>query len=184
MSTGVRSVSWRADAPATLVWAEAQDGGDPRKKVAVHDSVFALAAPFSAAPTKLIDLDQRYRGIEWGKGDFALLTSRWWQTRNQKLIAIDPSKPGSGRVILERNYQDRYNDPGQALTRRNAEGEDVLHFTPDGKAVFVAGAGASAKGELSNGRTDVQLTTSLPMRIVKHRLNLLIGSSWELRDTR
>jgi hypothetical protein len=43
---------------------------------------------------------------------------------------------------------------------------------------------ASAKGELSNDRTDVQLTTKLPMRLVKHRLNLLIGSSWELRDTR
>ncbi|PIB91033.1 prolyl oligopeptidase family serine peptidase [Caulobacter sp. FWC2] len=147
VSTGVRSVSWRADAPATLVWAEAQDGGDPRKKVTIHDSVFSLAAPFSAAPTKIIDLEQRYRGIDWGKSDFALLTSRWWQTRNQKLIAIDPSKPGSGRVILERNYQDRYNDPGQAVSRRNAQGEDVLHFTPDGKAVFVTGAGASAKGE-------------------------------------
>ncbi|MGE7137281.1 hypothetical protein ACQKIE_06585 [Luteibacter sp. NPDC031894] len=48
----------------------------------------------------------------------------------------------------------------------------------------VTDASASARGELSNGRTDVQLTTSLPMRIVKHRLNLLIGSSWELRDTR
>lgn len=43
---------------------------------------------------------------------------------------------------------------------------------------------ASASGELSNDRTDIQLTTSLPMRLVKHRLNLLIGSSWELRDTR
>jgi hypothetical protein len=45
-------------------------------------------------------------------------------------------------------------------------------------------ASASASGELSNDRTDIQLTTSLPMRLVKHRLNLLIGSSWELRDTR
>lgn len=147
VSPGVRSVSWRSDAPATLVWAEAQDGGDPRKKVAIHDSVFMSAAPFSAAPTKLIDLDQRYRGVDWGKGDFALLTSRWWQTRNQKLIAIDPGKPGAGRVIVQRNYQDKYNDPGSALSRRNAEGEEVLHFTPDGKAVFVRGDGASAKGE-------------------------------------
>lgn len=48
----------------------------------------------------------------------------------------------------------------------------------------VTDASASAKGELSNDRTDIQLKTSLPMRIVKHRLNLLIGSSWELRDTR
>ena len=145
--TGVRSVSWRADAPATLVWAEAQDGGEPRKKVAIHDSVFMQAAPFNGAPTKLIDLEQRYRGIEWGRGDVALLTSRWWQTRNQKLILIDPSKPGTGRVIVDRNYQDRYNDPGRALTRRDAKGEDLLHFTPDGKSVFVAGDGASAKGE-------------------------------------
>jgi hypothetical protein len=45
--------------------------------------------------------------------------------------------------------------------------------------------GASATGELSPGdRHDVKLTTSLPMRLVKHRLNLLIGNSWELRDTR
>ena len=147
VSPGVRSVSWRADAAATLVWAEAQDGGDPRKKVAVHDSVFSLAAPFDAAPTKLIDLDQRYAGVDWGRGDFALLTSRWWQTRAEKRIALDPSKPGAGRVILERNYQDKYNDPGAPVSRRDARGEELLHFTPDGKAVFVTGAGASAKGE-------------------------------------
>jgi dipeptidyl aminopeptidase/acylaminoacyl peptidase len=119
---GVRSVSWRADAPATLVWAEAQDGGEPRKKVAIHDSVFMQAAPFAGAPTKLIDLEQRYRGVEWGRDDLALITSRWWQTRNQKLIAVDPSKPGAGRVIVDRNYQDRYNDPGRVLTRRDAKG--------------------------------------------------------------
>lgn len=147
VTTGPRSVSWRADAPATLVWAEAQDGGEPRKKVAVHDSVFMSAAPFTAAPTKLIDLDQRYRGIDWGRSDVALLTSRWWQTRDQKLIVIDPSKPGAGRLIVERNYQDRYNDPGRAVSRRNAQGEDVLHFTADGKAVFITGDGATAKGE-------------------------------------
>lgn len=48
----------------------------------------------------------------------------------------------------------------------------------------VTDPGASATGELSNDRNDVKLTTSLPMRIVKHRLNLLIGNSWQLRDTR
>ncbi|TQV15421.1 S9 family peptidase, partial [Xanthomonas perforans] len=29
--TGVRDIAWRHDAPATLVWAEAQDGGDPAR---------------------------------------------------------------------------------------------------------------------------------------------------------
>ncbi|UDF04880.1 prolyl oligopeptidase family serine peptidase [Asticcacaulis sp. AND118] len=145
--TGMRAVSWRADAPATLVWAEAQDGGNPRTKAVVRDSLFTLAAPFGGAPEKLIDLDQRYAGLDWGRADTALVTSRWFDTRKEKRIVIDPSQPGAGRVLIERNYQDRYNDPGDVVTRRTAEGEDVLHFTPDGKSVFVTGAGASAKGE-------------------------------------
>jgi len=170
VSVGPRSVSWREDAPATLVWAEAQDGGDPRKKVAVHDRVLSQAAPFTAAPTSVLDLDQRYAGIDWGRGDFALLTTRWWETRKEKRIAIDPGKPGSNRVILERNYQDRYNDPGSPLSRVNVRGEEVLHFTPDGKGVFVTGAGASAKGEfpfvgvmdLATGKTTRQWQAAAP----------------------
>lgn len=71
---------------------------------------------------------------------------------------------------------------GDALFQRwRAKQPDPDEVDP---SLGVTDAGAAAKGELSNDRTDVQLTTSLPMRIVKHRLNLLIGSSWELRDTR
>jgi dipeptidyl aminopeptidase/acylaminoacyl peptidase len=170
VSVGPRSVSWREDAPATLVWAEAQDGGDPRKKVAVHDRVLSLSAPFTAAPTTVLDLDQRYAGIDWGRGDFALLTTRWWETRKEKRFAIDPGKPGTSRLILERNYQDRYNDPGAPLSRVNAKGEEVLHFTPDGKGVFVTGAGASAQGEypfvgvmdLATGKTTRQWQAAAP----------------------
>ncbi|ESQ80252.1 prolyl oligopeptidase family serine peptidase [Asticcacaulis sp. YBE204] len=144
---GVRSVSWRSDAPSTLVWAEAQDGGNPKTKVAIHDSLFTLNAPFDGAPVKLIDLEQRYAGLDWGRTDVALVTSRWFDTRNEKLFLIDPSKPGTGKVIGDRNYQDRYNDPGSVVSRRTKDGETVLHFTPDGKSVFVTGSGASAAGE-------------------------------------
>ena len=38
--SGIRNVNWRADAPATLYWAEAQDKGDPKIKVAERDIVF------------------------------------------------------------------------------------------------------------------------------------------------
>jgi hypothetical protein len=31
---------------------------------------------------------------------------------------------------------------------------------------------------------DIDLQTSLPMTVVRHRLNLLIGASWTLRDMR
>ncbi|WP_049623723.1 hypothetical protein [Frateuria defendens] len=43
---------------------------------------------------------------------------------------------------------------------------------------------AEAKAEVSDLRTRVELTTSLPMRIVRHRLDLLIGANWLLRDLR
>jgi dipeptidyl aminopeptidase/acylaminoacyl peptidase len=170
VSVGPRAVSWRDDAPATLVWAEAQDGGDPKKKVAVHDRVLTLAAPFTDAPTTLIDIDARYGGIDWGREDFALLTTRWFETRKEKRIALDPSKPGTSRLILERNYQDKYNDPGSAVSRVNARGEPVLHFTPDGKGVFVTGAGATAKGEfpfvgvmnLADGKVTRQWQSAAP----------------------
>ena len=43
---------------------------------------------------------------------------------------------------------------------------------------------ATASARVSDLRTDMDLITDLPMSIVRHRLNLLIGQSWELRDMR
>ncbi len=145
--TGPRDVEWRADAPATLVWAEAQDGGDPKKKVAVHDRLLMRSAPFDAPPVTLADLPDRYARIDWGRGDFALVTGRWFKTRHERRLAVEPDHPGQGRVLLERNYQDQYADPGRPVKTTDARGQEVMQFTPDHKAVFLAGDGASKEGE-------------------------------------
>jgi dipeptidyl aminopeptidase/acylaminoacyl peptidase len=147
VAPGPRSAQWRADRPATLVWVEAQDGGDVRRQAEVRDRVFMLDAPFTGAPVKLVDLKDRYAGVSWGRDDFAIVNSRWWNTRRETRVAVNPSQPGTGRVLLERNYQDRYNDPGDPLTRANRAGRQVMHFTPDGRGVFMTGAGASREGE-------------------------------------
>lgn len=156
--TGPRSVSWRADAPATLVWAEAQDGGDPRREAAVHDRLMMLSAPFTGAPARLADLEQRYNGISWGRGDLALVLSGWDRTRRQRLMAIDPSRPGAApRLLVERNSDDRYGHPGTPMTTTNAAGRSVLALTPDGRGVFVEGEGASPRGNYPFlGRMDLQ----------------------------
>jgi len=145
--TGPRSVEWRSDAPATLAWAEAQDGGDPNAKVAIHDRVLLLDAPFTGQPRKLIDLEQRYGGVEWGRGDFALVSSRWWNTRRVKRFAVSPDAPGAPRLLSERSSQDRYGDPGYPVTTTNARGRQVILFTPDGRGLYLAGAGASQRGD-------------------------------------
>src|SRR5439155_870475 len=41
---GPRHVGWRADAPATIYWVEAQDGGDPKKTATVRDKLFVRDA--------------------------------------------------------------------------------------------------------------------------------------------
>ncbi|MFN3668304.1 MAG: S9 family peptidase [Brevundimonas sp.] len=161
VAPGPRSVQWRSDAPATLVWTEAQDGGDSRTPAEVRDRVFMLAAPFSGQPTPLVDLKERYGGVTWGDADTALVDSQWFTTRHETRYVVDPSNPGQGRVLLERNYQDRYNDPGSPVTEPNANGFPVIRFAADGR-VLMTGAGATREGEypflaamnLANGQSE------------------------------
>ncbi|MGH7028669.1 alpha/beta hydrolase family protein, partial [Brevundimonas sp.] len=147
VAPGPRAAQWRADADATLVWVEAQDGGDPRTAAEVRDRVFMLPAPFNDRPRTLIDLKERYSGVQWGRDDVAIVNSRWFNTRHETRTLVDPSNPGADRVLTDRNYQDRYNDPGSVVVEPNARGRAVIRFTADGSRVFVEGEGATRQGE-------------------------------------
>ncbi|MDP1777358.1 MAG: S9 family peptidase, partial [Brevundimonas sp.] len=164
VAPGPRSAQWRADAPSTLVWVEAQDGGDPRTPAEVRDRVFTLAAPFTGQPTPLIDLKDRYGGVIWGDADTALVLSRQFNSRRETRYLVDPSNPGQGRTLLERNYQDRYNDPGFPVTEANASGFPVMRFTADGARVLMTGAGATRAGEYPFLST-MDLTTGATERV-------------------
>ena len=143
---GPRSIQWRADADATLAWVEAQDGGDTRREAAIRDTVFTLQAPFTIAKTRLIDLPHRLNAIAWGRNDAAIVYARWWQTRTETRYLVNPSNPASQRQLVQRNYQDRYNDPGRPSLRTDRRGRSVLQFTPDGNALLVEGDGARREG--------------------------------------
>ncbi|MDB5960198.1 MAG: family peptidase [Massilia sp.] len=149
VSNGVRDVSWRVDAPATLVWAEAQDGGDPAKPAPgeVRDIVYAHAAPFTEPPKVLAKLATRYNGVQWGRGDLALLTEAWYKTRAVKTWRIAPDQPGAApEQIFSYSFEDRYNDPGQPVTQPDAAGLPRLVIGAD-TSILLDGAGASAEGD-------------------------------------
>jgi hypothetical protein len=57
---------------------------------------------------------------------------------------------------------------------------------PDGvdPALGAVDPAAQVSARVSDLRIDVDLVTDLPMSIVRHRLNLLIGPNWQLRDMR
>ena len=146
--TGVRSIEWRNDAPATLVWVEAQDGGDPARAATVRDIVYQQPAPFTARPVELARLSTRYAGTQWGRGDLALLSEYWWKTRQYKTWRVQPDAPQTAPQLFEQgSREDRYADKGSPVTRQDARGQALLLTTPDGGAIYRIGEGASPEGD-------------------------------------
>ncbi|MYM28700.1 prolyl oligopeptidase family serine peptidase [Duganella sp. CY15W] len=149
VSEGVRHVAWRADAPASLAWAEAQDGGDPAREVidGIRDLVMLHAAPFREPPLVLARLTMRYAGIAWGRDDVALINERWHKTRDYKQWMIAPghlSRPPE--LIHAGSYEDRYNSPGSPVLRADLNGFPRLLIGP-GTTVLLDGAGATPEGD-------------------------------------
>jgi hypothetical protein len=65
--TGRRNMNWRSDRPATLVFAEALDGGDPAMEVEYRDEVFELEAPFNGDAQVPAENHQSLLGHHLGK---------------------------------------------------------------------------------------------------------------------
>ncbi len=143
---GPRGVSWRDDAPATLVWAEALDDGDATREAAERDRVVLHAAPFQGEPATFATLAFRSSGVSWGEGGLALVDEFWWKTRKTRTWLI---RPGGGKpeLLVDRSFEDRYSDPGFPLTVTNAWGRPVLRKADGGRTIFLAGEGASPEGD-------------------------------------
>ncbi|WP_298652836.1 prolyl oligopeptidase family serine peptidase [uncultured Proteiniphilum sp.] len=143
---GKRNIYWRSDKPATLYWVEALDKGDPEVKADFRDEVFELDIPFTGTPRSLVKTINRYAGITWGNDEYAILRDRWWNTRNQKIYVFNPSdNTQEPRIIIDRNYQDVYGDPGYPQTEKNAWGTYTLKM--DGNSVYFFGDGFTAEGQ-------------------------------------
>ena len=143
---GPRALQWRPDQPATLVWAEALDGGNPKNKVDHQDRVVMLAAPSSADPVEVLQLSKRYSGAQWDSGGAGFISEYDRDRRWVKTWMVDAAHPGTApRLVWDRSVEDRYGDPGSPLLRRNAAGDLVLQR--NGDWVLLAGAGASPQGD-------------------------------------
>lgn len=143
---GKRAMFWRDDLPATLVYVEALDNGDPAEKVSHRDAVYSWDAPFTAEPKLLLKTEQRYSGIEWGNQQTAIVYDNWYDTRNLRTFLFNPSNPSAGlKLINDRNYQDIYSDPGVFETRKNEFGKYVLAI--DNQSTYLIGEGHTPKGQ-------------------------------------
>ena len=141
-----RDIGWRKDKPSNIYYVTALDKGNPEIKVPYRDALYEWEAPFGQKSILLTKTINRYVGIIWANDLNAIIYDRWWNSRNSKTYIFSPSKPDiPAKVIVDRNYQDRYSDPGDFVTRKGKYGENILAL--DGNNAFLLGDGFSEKGQ-------------------------------------
>ena len=143
---GQRNHDWRNDAPATVYWVEAMDGGDPKRKIGIRDIVYTLDAPFDGKPNEVYKAANRFGGVLWGNDQIALFSERWYSTRKTTTSIVNPSNPTSPVLLFDRSSEDRYNNPGTPELKKNAYGQYVLDITPNNE-LLMFGQGASPEGD-------------------------------------
>ncbi len=144
--TGRRSLQWRGDKPATLLFAVALDKGDPSIEAEFKDEVFLLDAPFNGSPRSILKTVNRFSYIQWANEKLAIAYDYWWNSRNTKIYLFNPSSSKQKPVVFsDRNYQDRYSDPGDFVTELNEFGRSVISLS--GNYAFMIGDGHSKKGQ-------------------------------------
>jgi dipeptidyl aminopeptidase/acylaminoacyl peptidase len=144
--TGPRMVSWEESMPASLVWTEALDGGDPLAKAEHRDEIFRLPAPFDESPRSGVLVEQRCLGwYDMAAAGQLLVTEhdrdrRWITTRLSDLAA-----PGDSRVIFDHSADEAYQDPGVPMTTVHPDGTRTV--LQDGNQIYLRGQGASPEGD-------------------------------------
>jgi dipeptidyl aminopeptidase/acylaminoacyl peptidase len=147
VATGPRDHSWRPTEPATLVWAEALDGGDWKTKVPARDKVLMQSAPFTGQPVEIARTEQRTTGIDWSERRGAGLLQEYDNNRHwRRTFVIDADHPETkARVIWDLSSDESYEDPGQPVYRILPNGQWAV--LQKGDTIFLSGKGASTAGD-------------------------------------
>lgn len=144
---GRREFDWRDDAPATLFFAEAQDGGDPANDVPFRDRLYLLDAPFGGVPRPFAKTRNRFGEVTWGGGGLAVLADFRWKDRNTKTyLAMADAGDAEPKVLFDLSSENLYALPGDFVTRVDGRGRPLLLTSRDGKRLFLSGEGYSPEG--------------------------------------
>lgn len=144
--TGPRMVSWEESVPASLVWTEAQDGGDPLVQAEHRDQLFRLQAPFADSPQPSAAIQHRCLGwFDMTAPGHLLVTEhdrdrRWLTSR-----LIDLAAPQDSRVIFDHSADEAYLDPGSPMMTVHPDGTRTV--LQDGNHIYLRGDGASPQGD-------------------------------------
>jgi dipeptidyl aminopeptidase/acylaminoacyl peptidase len=144
--TGPRDIQWRPNEAATLVWAEALDGGNPKTKVPQRDKVMWISAPFTGAPSEILRTEHRFAGLDWGEmHDFAIVHDFDRDTVRERGWFFDPANPSAMKLVWDMSTEDRYHNPGNPVLWPLPNGHTAV--MQQSNYIFLEGAGASPEGD-------------------------------------
>ena len=146
--TGPRSFTWKASEPATLMWAEALDGGDPDQEVPHRDRWLALGPPFERErASEVLRVEHRAWGLTFLADPALVITSEYDRDRRWvRSLLHEPRAASSPKVLEDRSRNDRYGDPGRIVTEPGPFGRSVVRT--DGPWIYRSGQGATSQGSL------------------------------------
>jgi dipeptidyl aminopeptidase/acylaminoacyl peptidase len=144
---GPRDFSWRATEPATLLWAEALDGGDWNVQVPNRDKIMLQKAPFSSPAVEIARTEQRYAGFDWSEQSSAALLNEYDLNRLwRRSFLMDVDDPGQKpRLLWDLSMDERYKNPGYPVYRQLANGQRVVRL--DAGSIYLQGPGSSPDGD-------------------------------------
>ncbi len=144
---GPRDFEWRATEPATLIWAEALDGGDWDTKVPARDKILLQKAPFADPPAEISRTEQRFSGMYWGEHPNTALLREYDQNRHwtkTQVINVD-DRAAKPRPLWDLSADEHYKHPGSPVYKVLPNGFWVIE--EDGDSIYLAGQGSSPEGD-------------------------------------
>ena len=138
---GPRGFRWHQVEPATLLFIEPLDGGDPKAKVPFRDRVMSLAAPFTGQPIEVAKTEWRAGGLQFTEKGAAFLSESDRDTRMRRTWLFESGLAAAPKKLWELRQQDRYGDPGSPVGRPSS-----AKIMQVGDSIYLSGAGASPKG--------------------------------------
>jgi dipeptidyl aminopeptidase/acylaminoacyl peptidase len=143
--SGPRGFDWQALHPARLLWMEALDGGDPKRKADFRDKVLWLEAPFTGTPTELTKTKYRCQGFEWTAiRNVALLSEYDRDRRWTDVWRFDFTQPERRDTMFSLSINDDYQSPGDPVYQQLPNGEYVI--AQQGDWMYFSTPGATPEG--------------------------------------
>ena len=143
-----RGFDWRDDEAATLVWAKPLDSGLIKREVPFHDAVYSLSAPFTGNAKEIFKTKTRYRSVQWGNANLALI-NEGLRSKQSNVVSLYNPSTGAVEELYTRNQTDAYGNPGMPVTTKNKYGRQVIYTIENGAKLLMNNPiGSSDKGDL------------------------------------